>query len=87
MDAAFQTLLFCRATVVKEFNTFWVAAVKATVKSCSAEATTTSTSGATTTSTSGATTTTTTSGATSTSSPMFLVNAVLFLVLVMKLAA
>jgi len=70
MDAAFQTLLFCRATVVKEFNTFWVAAVKATVKSCSAEATTT-----------------TTSGATSTSSPMFLVNAVLFLMLVMKLAA
>jgi len=86
MDAAFQTLLFCRATVVKEFNTFWVAAVKATVKSCSAEATTTSTSGATTTSTSGATTTST-SGATSTSPPMFLVNAVLFLMLVMKLAA
>jgi len=70
MDAAFQTLLFCRATVVKEVNTFWVAAVKATVKSCSAEATTT-----------------TTSGATSTSSPMFLVSAVLFLMLVMKLAA
>jgi len=70
MDAAFQTLLFCRATVVKKFNTFWVAAVKATVKSCSAEATTT-----------------TTSGATSTSSPMFVVNAVLFLMLVMKLAA
>jgi len=70
MDAAFQTLLFCRATVVKEFNTFWVAAVKATVKSCSAEVTTT-----------------TTSGATSTSSPMFVVNAVLFLMLVMKLAA